>query len=683
MSESPNTDERAPQLNRRRLLQGLAATGIAASAAGCFGGGDEGEADPDEAREEEQADLDEIVEGGTLTFSLPTDSIGNYDQAQSTQAADSVVFEAVYDGLQRVTTTGETLNWMASSFEVSDVQEASLPQDYTSYMGEYEIASVTDRGIATFELGPDNLVLARHPDDAEAVANGDLSAGDTMRLLTRNESGDAVDDGVYGMKIEASVHEGITFHNGEELTAGNVISSYDRMVGSTNEGQQFESFLHARATDGADGYDIEMYAVEPDADADVSVPPFWIFPSDHIDVTPGNLDPRSDGPVPVGTGAYEVDSFEEGRELILTRTDTYWLEEVGLDSKEWWDGPDEFPEGPVIDEIDIRFQPDPGQRTAALQDGSIDMAYGLDASNNTAFQQQDQYSDYRVTAADATGYQFMQIPVNENGGDLHHKEVRQAISELIPRQSIVEVVEEGWASPARLPFPEPSAQTGVSGEYDEVAENADFSYSVESRPDEATSLVDEADVETPIDVTLETNADSPQRQDKIELIVGEMNNTDAFEAELQTPADLNPWFVQTLARAPQDDFASRNATATIGLTGGFDADGYARGIHHPDSYQGCCNFFFPSGTFEFEDAIDEARYGIESVEDVSNRHEIYENEVWPGITDAVGNAIIDYSLNVVVANPAVNGYNAYPDQRSFLTYGLFAPYDELVSYIDR
>lgn len=285
MSESPNTDERAPQLNRRRLLQGLAATGIAASAAGCFGGGDEEEADPDEAREEEQADLDEIVEGGTLTFSLPTDSIGNYDQAQSTQAADSVVFEAVYDGLQRVTTTGETLNWMASSFEVSDVQDVSLPADYTSYMGEYEIASVSDRGIATFELGSDNLVLARHPDDAEAVANGDLTAGDTMRLLTRNESGDAVDDGVYGMKIEASVHEGITFHNGEELTAGNVVSSYDRMVGSTNEGQQFESFLHARATDGADGYDIEMYAVEPDADADVSVPPFWIFPSDHIDVT--------------------------------------------------------------------------------------------------------------------------------------------------------------------------------------------------------------------------------------------------------------------------------------------------------------------------------------------------------------------------------------------------------------
>lgn len=682
MASSEHSDDRAPELNRRRLLAGLAASSVAATA-GCFGGGEEEEADPDSARDQEQVETTDIVEGGRLEFALPVQSIGQYDQAQSGSAADAVPFNTVYDGLRVTTPSGENLNWMANSFEVTDAQDVTAPDDYTDYMSEYEIAGVT-QGVPTFDLGDNNLVIAEHPDDLAAVSNGDLGEGDTMRLLTREEAGDAVDDGTYGTKIEASVHEGITFNNGEELTSDNIVNSYDRFVGGTLEGQQFDSFLHARATGD---YSVEMYSLEPDATASVSIVPFTIFPSEHMDIPPGDLDPRSDGPVPVGTGPFEVEEFEEGNQLLLSRTDNYWLEDIGLENKEWWNGDDDFPAGPVIDEINIRFQQDQSQRTAALKDGSVDIAYGLRPQDQTTFQQSDQFSDYRVSAADATGYNFVQLPI-QGDGPLSNQNVRQAMQKLVPRQRIVEVIEDGWATPARLPFPAPAAGPAIEGDYEEVGENADWAYPVESQIDEATSLVNETDIETPISVTIDTNSGNQSRQRKNQLIAGEMDKSDAFaDVEVNLPADLTTWFRQTLIQeSATEDYMNDNKVAMLGLTAGFDPDSYARGIHHPDSYNGCCNFFHPAGTFEFEDAIDQARFGLNAVTDVSTRQSVYE-DVWPGITEAVGNTIIDYSLNVGVAGPDVIGFNAYPDQRSFLTYSIYAPYandgEGLIAYIDR
>ncbi|WP_436900425.1 ABC transporter substrate-binding protein [Halovenus halobia] len=687
MASSEHSDDRAPDLNRRRLLAGLAASGVAATA-GCFGGEQE-DADPDDARDQADVDTTDIVEGGRLNFALPVGSIGQYDQAQSGSAADAVAFNTVYDGLRVTTPQGESLNWMANSFEVTDAQDVSAStsdasnNDYTEYMAEYEIASVTN-GIATFELGENNLVISRHPDDVSAVGNGDLGEGDMMRLLTREEAGAAVDGGTYGTKIEASVHEGITFNNGEELTSENIVRSYDRFVGGTLEGQQFDSFLHARSTGD---YSVEMYSLEPDATASVSIIPFTIFPSEHIDVPPGELDPRGGGPTPVGTGPYEVEEFEEGNQLLLSRTDNYWLEDIGLENKEWWNGPEDFPAGPVIDEINIRFQSNQSQRTAALKDGSVDVAYGLSPADQTTFQQSDQFSDYRVSAADATGYNFMQIPI-EGDGPLSNQGVRQAIQSVIPRKQIVDTVEDGWASPARLPFPVPSAGPAIEGDYEEVAENADWAYPVEPQTDEVNSLVNDSGVETPLSVTIDTNSGNASRQQKNQLITGEMNETDVFEdCEVNLPADLTTWFRQTLIQeSATADYMDRNATAMLGLTAGFDPDSYARGIHHPDSYNGCCNFFHPPGTFDFTDSIDEARFGLDAVTDVSARQEAYQ-DVWPGITETVGNTIIDYSLNVAVAGPPVQGYNAYPDPRALLTYSLHAPYgndgEGLIAYIDR
>ncbi|PSP27567.1 ABC transporter substrate-binding protein [Halobacteriales archaeon QH_2_65_14] len=619
----------------------------------------------------------DISEGGRLEFAIEREGIGNYDTADSSLADDTTIFNVVYDGLLSTNQEGENFNWMAQRYETTDAQDVG-PADYAPYMREEEIADVSDTSVALFDLEWPNRVIVRHPDDVAAVRNGDLEAGDTMRVLTREETGDAVDDGVYGTRIEGELHEGIEFHNGTECTAENVVRSYDRLVDSNNAGQQFASFLHARTSDGPDGYTFELYAVEPDAIAELDLLPFSIYPDEHLDIEPGGLDPRDGGEVPIGTGPYEIAEFSEGSELLLQKTDNYWLEDLGLDSKEWWDGPDWMPEGPVVDEINVRFVPEAGTRVAGLQDGTIDIAYQLEAGDRTAFDQND---DFTVGAAVSTGFLFMQFPIVE-GTDLGNAEVRQAIQNLIPRQDIVEIVAEGWGAPAQVPFPAPVAGLASQMSYDEIQEE-DWAYPKNPQPDVAEQLINETDLEPPIPFTVDTNADDSERQDKMQILVDELNQSGLFDANLETPADIQNWFAQTLiAPDSTQQYADRNAVAVIGLAAGFDPHAYPEALHHPDNFNGCCNFFHGEGTFDWIDLLDSCRFGVDVAQDPDLRRDRYD-QLWPQLVEDVGNTMVDFSLETAVAGPDVEGYDAYPSRTGFLSYSLFAPYDEQISWLNR
>ena len=694
----------ADKLNRRRLLQGIAATGAVTTAAGCLGDDDDpddgdddpgmddtgdddpgmddtGDDDPGMVDDDDDEPVDRtgLVEGGRLEFAIERPNIDDYDQAESSLADDSMVFNVVYDGLTAANPAGEYFNWMAEEYEVTDAQDVSFPDDYTGYMAEYEIVDDSDENFPAFDIAWPNILLpgGYHPEDLGAYRQGELGAGDSMRILTREEAADAVEDGVYGVKAEGRLHEGIEFHNGDSCTAGDVVGSYDRLATSANEGQQFDSFIHAAAPNGADGLDFELYGPEPDAIAEVALPPFQIYPEAHHGIQPGDLEPRDGGEVPIGTGPYEIAEFDAGSQLLLQRTDNYWLENVGLENKEWWDGDDDFPEAPVIDEINIRFVPEGGTRTASLLAEEVDLSYQLGAGDRTAF---DENPDYDVAAAISTGFKFMQIPMSEEG-DLQHEGVRKAIANLIPRNTIVEIVAEGWGAPALAPIPEPAAGLGTNMSYEEF-EQADFANPADPDIEAAEQHLNDSPVEPPVPLVIRTNADDEERQDKMQLAVDELNASGLFEASLETPAAIGDWVGELFAPGSNDDYGADNAVAVIGLASGFDPDGYNRAIHHPDNHNICCNFFHGEGSFDWIDDYDATRFGTEVAEDPQLRRDRFD-DIWPQIADDVGNTLVDYSLETAVSGPALNGYSGYPDRRGFLSYGLYAPYDDVVAWIDR
>lgn len=682
------------RLPRRRVLQGLAGGMAASTVAGCLGDDDEGDddtgdsdgtdgdTDGDDGDDDGTTIVDEIQAGGRLEFGIERADMGNYDMAASSVADDSMVFALVYDGLFNLNPEGEKFLWMAEEYGTVDAVDVTAPDAYIDYMAEYEIAEISDGGLPLFDLEWPNLDLLYHPEDLAAVGEGDLEAGDQMRILTRNETEAAVADGVYGTKVEGTLHEGIEFHNGEECTAENIVRSYDRWVGSSDQGQVFDSFLYAEATDGPDGYSFALYSQEPDAIAEDALPPFFIFPSDHLEIRPGEgLDPRADGEVPIGTGPYEIAEFEEGSQLLLERTDNYWLESVGLENMEWWDGPEGFPEGPVFDEINIRFVPESGQREAALQDGSLDISYQISAGARNEFDSND---DFSVVSAVSTGFDFMTFSVEDTdeGGAFAEQAARHAVNNLIPRGDIVEIVSEGWGAPAQVPFPAPAAGLATGMSYEEIQEE-DWAYPATPDPDRAQELMDDAGLDTPVEMIMETNADDEERQNRVALIVDELNRTDLFVAEMETPADIDPWFLEHLIAADSHEtYSERNAVTYIGLAAGFDPHGYAEALHHPDNHNGCCNWHFGAGTFDWIDLLDSCRFGLDVAQDQDLRRQRYD-ELWPQLVDSMGTTIVEYSLETAVAGPRVRGFAGYPDRRGFLGYSIYAPYDESIAWLEQ
>ncbi|MEY7848366.1 ABC transporter substrate-binding protein [Natrarchaeobius sp. A-rgal3] len=685
---SSATDRRkseAATIDRRRLLQGIAATGIAAGA-GCAG---EDEEDDDETIEddegtqddEDDAALEDVQDGGRLELAIERPGMDHVDYVMSTLADDSIIYNAIYDDVYEMSLEGELHNWMAEEYELVEAQDVD-ELDYEPYMRELEIEDVEeDEDTGEFEPALEevdwpNTVLIHHPEDMAAVAEGELEAGDSVRALTREEAGEAVEDGVYGTHLRGRFHEGIEFHDGTELTAGDLIGSYDRHVDSMLHGQVVDAFLHADAPEGENGYEFELYHQLPDAGAELEAP-VTIFPEDQHDVPPGELEPEEW----VGTGPYEIVEYDEGEQVLLERMDNYWLEEVGLDGKEWWDGPEDFPEAPVIDEINVRFVPEEGTRVAGLQDGSVDLAYELPAVERDAF---DDNPDFTVDSQPATGFKFMTFPMEETdtGGAFANQEVRQAVANLIPRQQIVDVVDAGWGEPGLVPIPEPPSALATQGTYEELTES-DWALPADPDHEAAEEMIEESPLEAPIDIVIETNADDETRQDKVTLIVDELNASGLFDATMETPADIGDWTVTMLeVDGSRFDYSERNAATVIGLAGTWEPHGYNEAIHDPDNHNICCNWFFPAGTFDWMDDYRACRFSVDAAEDDDTRREMYD-EIWPTIVEESATTMVDFSLETAVAGPDVEGFNVYVDRRQHVEWSLHAPYDEQLTWLDR
>lgn len=624
--------------------------------AGCSGlfedDGEDGGVDP--VQDRVTVDPDDIVEGGTFRTSIGA-NVDTFDVPFSSEAQASAVQNLLYEGMITVGADGKIYPWLAKSVEQVDVQDTSK-EDYVDYMQTVEYVEQDD----SVFLNTDRQIIVRDPDNP-----GDPSPGDEANVLTIEDTQAAVDDGTYGMQFQAELHEGITFHDGEELTAQNVVDSYYRYEGSPNAGQIFDSLLHVEAEGD---YTVNFYAQEPDAAGLRELGGLGVYPSAVTDLPPGQNDPR-EGNTPLGTGPFEFAEFEDENYVRLTAYDDYWFD---TEMKDWFDGPENFPNGPVVDEVDISIIPDDSTRSAALQNDELDMTYGLTSSDLTDYQESE---DYRTAATNGAGFTFLQFPINSEPWD--DKRLRKAVNHLFPREQISSDIFEGWENPAWTPLPPVAAEAGTTDYEAQVEEHKQANEYDQERAEElAQKVVDEKGLDTPIEVTLETNSDNDDRVRTMELITESLNQSEYFDAELTT-REFGAFVLDLIS----GQYPEKERLAFIGLSGGFDPHGYAKAIHHPENFQGCCNFQ-DIDIEELNEALADARYGVDVAEDEELRQERYE-EVWDLVLEYNANSYGTHSTVVgTVRSDRIKGFNSYPSAQDIIGYGLFAPADEQITYID-
>lgn len=421
----------------------------------------------DEDADPRETGLSDLQEGGTLRAGVGA-NVASFDPPYSTDTTSTLAQEFMFEQLITSDKEGNLYPWLAEDYELEEVNDVER-LDYEDYMST---VGADEEGI----LDTDEQIIIRHPED-------DPVEDDEVRVLTPNDAQAAIDDGTFGMRFRYDLHEGIEFHNGEELTSEHVIATVERYYNSDLEAQTFDSLLHAEVVDE---YTVNLYAQIPDAEAERELPGIYIHSLEQADLEGGDLDPRQ-GNEPIGTGPYVFDDFSDEQYVEYTKNDNYWLEEIGLEQKEWFDGPEEFPDGPVIEGIELEIVPDDSSRSAALQNDEIDITDGLSTADLDEF---DNSGDYVVESVEAGGYEYIQYPVHAADDEMPWDDdrFRRAINHLIPREQIVEHVLNDWARPAWTDLPELAKEAGTA---DATALEEEIRPHNEYDPETATELLEE------------------------------------------------------------------------------------------------------------------------------------------------------------------------------------------------
>ena len=223
------------------------------------------------------------------------------------------------------------------------------------------------------------------------------------------ESYEASED---GMMYTFTIRQGVTFHNGEELTMADIQYSLERFLAEAKEGYVLADYV----ADISYNYDSNTVTFTLDY-------PTASFLSDMAVVPIVNQKAVEDGGElygrnPVGTGPYKIVEWKSTQYIAVTRYDDYW----GEPGK--------------IENINYRVIKETTSATASLEKGEVDVLLGLPSSE---LERVSGLEGITVETIDSPKqcYYFVKTSID--------KAVRQAINLAIDRQAIIDLVEDGHA----------------------------------------------------------------------------------------------------------------------------------------------------------------------------------------------------------------------------------------------
>jgi peptide/nickel transport system substrate-binding protein len=454
-----------------------------------------------------------------------------------------------------------------------------------------------------------------------------------------------VEDGVF----RAELREGVTFHNGNELTAEDVQVSYERYEGKVNATDVYSWY---ESSEIVDDYTIEFTLSNPYAPLEFNVAAIPVIPAE---VETGDLDITEN---PIGTGPYEFVEHQPDSLFRITRYDDYWFE-----------GDDSVPAEPPIKDITYRVITEQSAQQAALEGGDIHLANTPPAASLGDFAENE---DFTVNRRLAGGYDLMFFPNKKK--PFSNAKVRRGISRLVPRENIVESVYEGIGVPAYMAISQISAVFETQ-EWQDLNDRLGEEY-LGYDEEQADTLLEEgfneAGVEPPFQTTIITNQ-NPQRVQWVQLIAESLNNTDYFDVSV----DQFEWNTY-VGKITSESTATSNEIIAVGWSGGWDPDAYIGDL--VDS-EGFTPNGFNMGHYANEEVDSLLQDGVETY-DIDERGEIYKDLVEILAEDAPMTYIRFGEETDVYDKNAVTGFRTYPINGSEFK-GIYSPADGAFTYLSQ
>lgn len=185
------------------------------------------------------------------------------------------------------------------------------------------------------------------------------------------------------------------------------------------------------------------------------------YPSDPKQFNEGDQNQRL-----MGNGAYKFESWERNKEIVFVRNENYYGRK------------------PHFKKIVYRVVKDKAAELLSLESGGIDINASLEPPQVLAKRADDEFLKRNVLDTDSVANVYRYIGWNARSPLFKDKRVRQALTMLIDRQRICEVIMKGFARVQNGPF-HPDAPVYWKG-LDEAAKRFDF------HPGKARKLLAEA-----------------------------------------------------------------------------------------------------------------------------------------------------------------------------------------------
>lgn len=326
------------------------------------------------------------------------------------------------------------------------------------------------------------------------------------------ESYENIDDYTWSFKL----HEGVTFHNGEELTADDVKYTLERAA--TDEGlREYSQYRQIKEVEVIDDYNFNIITHEPEPVLlnRLSRLGSGILPSNYIEENGWDHFLTN----PVGTGPFQFSEWKRDSEIVFDVYEDYFEGQI-----EQWD------------KLVFRIIPEDSTRVAEILTGGVDLAVNIP---DHEWDRVDNNDGTGIKAVDSQRVAGMLIR-HDDEYPTSDPRVREAIDLAIDNSALTENVLGGAGVPVRS-----RVTPGNTGANEDLYDT--FVYD----PEKAKELLAEAGYADGLEITIHgPNGRYTKDRDIQEMIAGMLG-----EVGITVNTDLMEWsnFVELRAAYTYED----------------------------------------------------------------------------------------------------------------------------------
>ncbi|MBN9140223.1 MAG: ABC transporter substrate-binding protein [Micrococcales bacterium] len=257
----------------------------------------------------------------------------------------------------------------------------------------------------------------------------------------------------------------VTFTDGSPLTAGVVAHNFDYWIAGGNSTAQVWLDGYYTSAEALDDLTLVVHLARPYPRLPETLTQgyFGIQSQEALE----NRSEEQNCEAPIGTGAFTVDSWSRGSEIVLKRNPDYTS----------WPANAKHQGPAIVDTVEWKFVADATTRVAALRSGEVQAIYDVPAVEWASLGDEGYELEKYVTAG-----RPQQLTFTTSRGVFADEKVRQAFAYSLDRESAVETIGQGL-----IPF---EGNGGVSQSTPGYSQKAADRYDYD--PDQANALLDEA-----------------------------------------------------------------------------------------------------------------------------------------------------------------------------------------------